>query len=78
MIFMETVVTYPEFCHRNSQWSVLEYFNIFSDFHEVYLWTTVIQCLSLPNFFVVFFDQFFTLFFEHVKMDFFGLCNVLT
>ena len=61
------VIIYPEFCHGNSQWPVLDYFNIFlkfeifiTDLHEVCLWPAAIQCFSLPNFIVVFFDQFFT------------------
>ena len=58
---VQLVVTYPEFCHRNSQGYGLDYFNIFfkfeifiTDFHEVCLWTVVIQCFCLPDFFVVF------------------------
>ena len=53
---VQLVVNYPEFCHRNSQWYVLDYFNIFfkfeifiTDFHEVCLWTVVIQCLDSCN-----------------------------
>ena len=41
---VQLVITYPELCHRNFQWYILDYFNIFfkfeifiTDFHEVCL-----------------------------------------